>query len=61
MHGLGGLAIYVALTRMRVSNTSTYLRVRFVNSQNLDYEHTDDKYPKFGYECKMCLTKINNF
>ena len=36
---------------MRVSNTGTYLRVGFVNSQNLEYGDADDKYPKFGYGC----------
>ena len=34
---------------MQVSDTDTYLRVGFVNSQNLEYGDTDDKYPKFGY------------
>ena len=42
---------YVARTRVWVSNTVTYLRVGFVNSQNLKYGDADDKYPKFGYEC----------
>ena len=42
---------YVARTQVQVSNTITYLRVRFVNSQNLKYEDTNDKYPKFGYGC----------
>ena len=32
---------------MRVSNTGTYLRVEFVNFQNLEYKDTDDKYPNF--------------
>ena len=34
---------------MRVSDTSTYLRVGFINFQNLEYGDKDDKYPKFGY------------
>ena len=42
---------------MRVSDTSTYLRVGFVNSQNLEYGDTDDKYPKFGYGCKGVFDK----
>ena len=42
---------YVARTRVRVLDTGTYLRVDFVNFQNLEYKDMDDKYPKFGYEC----------
>ena len=36
---------------MQVSNTGTYLRIGFVNFQNLEYGDTNDKYPKFGYGC----------
>ena len=36
---------------MWVSGTGTYLRVGFVNSQNLEYEDMDDKNTKFGYGC----------
>ena len=39
----------VARTQVRVSDTGTYLRVRFVNYQNIENGDTDDKYPKFGY------------
>ena len=46
---------------MRVSDTGTHLRIRFVNFQNLEYGDTDDKYPKFGYGCRVCLTKIKKF
>ena len=48
---------YVARTRVRVSGTSTYLRVRFVNSQNLEYGDTDYKYTKFGYGCREVFDK----
>ena len=44
-----GTVFYVARTWVRVSDTGTYLRAGFVNSQNLEYGDTDDKYPKFGY------------
>ena len=49
----GGLGItsYVARTRVRVSDTGTYLRVGFLNFQNLEDRDTNDKYPKFGYGC----------
>ena len=42
---------------MQVSDTDTYLRVKFVNSQNLEYGGTDDKYPKFGYVCEGVFDK----
>ena len=44
---------YVA--RTQVLDTDTYLRVEFVNSQNLEYEDTKDKYPKFGSGCGDCV------
>ena len=48
---------YVAPTRVWVPDTGTYLRVGFVNSQNLEYGDTDDKYPKFGYGSRGVLDK----
>lgn len=43
-----------------MSSTGTHLKVRFVNSQNLEYGNMNDKHPNFGYRCGMCLTKMNN-
>ena len=56
-----GVGPYVARTRVRVLGIGTYLRVGFASSQNLEYGDTDDKYPKFGYGVRMCLTKIKKF
>ena len=55
------LAGYVARTRVRVSDISTYLRVRFVNFQNLEYGDMDDKYPNFGYRCGGVIDKYNGW
>ena len=41
---------------MQVSNNGIYLRVGFINSQNLEYGDTDYKYPYIG--AGVCLTKI---
>ena len=43
---------------MLVLDTGTYLRVGFVNSQNLEYGDTNNKYPKFGYGCGGVFDKI---
>ena len=36
---------------------STYLRVGFVNSQDLKYGDIGDKYPNLGYGCKDVFDK----
>ena len=40
---------------MQILDSGTYLRVGFVNSQNLEYGDMDDKYPNFGYGCGGCV------
>ena len=49
--------VYVAHTRVRVSDTGTCLRIGFDNFQNLEYEDTNDKYPNFGYDYKGVFDK----
>ena len=49
--------VHVAQTQVRVLDTGTYLKVGFVNSQNLEYRDTDNKCPKFVYGCVGVLEK----
>ena len=47
--------------RCQMSDTGTYLRIGFVNSQNLEYGDMNDKCPKFGYGCEDVFYKNKEF